>query len=36
MLDTRDALAVGSLRDENPRYVTSWQRPETRQIRNSI
>ncbi|CAJ1781728.1 hypothetical protein LMCDFJHI_00839 [Aeromonas salmonicida] len=30
MLDTRDALNVGSLCEgiENPRYVSSWQRPE--------
>ncbi|MCR6554406.1 homogentisate 1,2-dioxygenase, partial [Aeromonas sp. CPF2-S1] len=30
MLDTRDALNVGSLceRIENTRYVSSWQRPD--------
>jgi homogentisate 1,2-dioxygenase len=30
MLDTRDALQVSSLCEgiENPRYVSSWQRPD--------
>lgn len=30
MLDTRDALNVGSLCEgiENTRYVSSWQRPD--------